>query len=55
MHIQNYTEHYKIAHFARRLAGEASTGGVRAGAGGVGAALVLLGQRWSCRSTWAED
>jgi hypothetical protein len=23
--------------------------------GGVGAALVLLGRRWSCRSTWAED
>jgi hypothetical protein len=36
MHIQNYTKHYKIAHFAGRLAGEASAGGVGAGAGGVG-------------------
>jgi hypothetical protein len=36
LHIQNYTKHYKIAHFAGRLAGEASAGGVRAGVGGVG-------------------
>jgi hypothetical protein len=26
-----------------------------AAAGDVGAAPVLLGRRWSCRSTWAED
>jgi hypothetical protein len=36
MHIQTYTKHYKIAHFAGRLAGEADAGGVGAGAGGVG-------------------
>jgi hypothetical protein len=36
MHIQNYTKHYKIPYFARRLAGEADAGGVGAGAGGVG-------------------
>jgi hypothetical protein len=35
MHIQNYTKKYKIAHFAGRLAGEASAGGVAAGVGGV--------------------
>jgi hypothetical protein len=26
-----------------------------AAAGGVGAAPVSLGRRWSCRSTWTED
>jgi hypothetical protein len=36
MHIQSYTKYYKIAHFAGRLAGEASAGEVGAGASGVG-------------------
>jgi hypothetical protein len=36
MHIQNYTKNYKIAHFAGRLAGEASADGVGADAGGIG-------------------
>jgi hypothetical protein len=36
MHIQNYTKHYKIAHFAGRLAGEAGAGGIGDGGRGSG-------------------
>jgi hypothetical protein len=67
MHIQNYTKIIKLltlsddepvkrASVGSGRAPVASETGAEApaAAGGVGAALVLLGRRWSYRAMWAE-